>query len=304
VFLPAEQALLQKLGTEPLAEMQELGKKAYAELAKEIPSFVRRSEEGHRHQISFAEYRKNMREGLEGIAENLNIAAETVNNGHVHLLHFDPQAVRKVAAALVFPYRQESLEEISESLSEEGIAMILEESSKHRNNRRHKSPRALENAEFTFEIVADFGVYRDLQRHRMLTQDRQKLSCHLGYFIPEELLGTEMEKVYREAMDMAKESYKILAKEFPEEAQYVVPMAYNIRWYYTINLRALQWLCELRSAPQGHKGYRYVAQEMAHQIAEQIPEFAQFFAFVDFEGHYPLGRLEQEERKERKKALL
>ena len=87
-------------------------------------------------------------------------------------------------------------------------------------------------ATFTFEIVADYGIYRDLHRHRMLTQERQLLSCHLGYYIPKEILGTDMEKEYREAMNKAKQTYDEIAGELPEEGQYVVPMAYNIRWYF------------------------------------------------------------------------
>ena len=76
-------------------------------------------------------------------------------------------------------------------------------------------------------------------------------------------------------------------------------MAYNIRWYFHVNLRALQWLCELRSSPAGHPGYRYVAQEMAGQIFQELPEFERMFKFVDFDG-YQLGRLGQEIRTEEK----
>ena len=143
--------------------------------------------------------------------------------------------------------------------------------------------------------MADFGIYRDLHRHRTLSQERQSLSCNHGYFTPEEILGTEMEKGYREAMDKAKATYREIAGELPEEAQYVVPMAYNMRWYFHINLRALQWLCELRSAPSGHPSYRYIAQEMARLVSDRFPEFARFFKFVDYEG-YELGRLKQEQR--------
>src|SRR5690606_22957744 len=164
-----------------------------------------------------------------------------------------------------------------------------------RQNRRHKSPRALEHAEFTFEIVADYGIYRDLQRHRTLTQERQLLTCNLGYYIPKELLGTDMEKDYREAMDKAKGVYDEIASELPEEAQYVVPMAYNIHWYFHINLRSLQWMCELRSSPAGHPMYRYVAQEMAKQVSHTFPEYERFFKFVDYDG-YELGRLGHEIR--------
>ncbi len=186
------------------------------------------------------------------------------------------------------------------NLPKEELEKILEAGAGSRENRRHKSPRALEHANFTFEIVADFGIYRDLQRHRILTQDKQFLTCDLGYFIPDEIINTEMERPYREAMDRAKVVYEQIARELPEEAQYVVPMANNIRWYFHINLRSLQWLCELRSTSQGHPSYRAVAQSMASQVFEAIPEFKRYFKFVNFEG-YELGRLDQELRNEAKK---
>jgi thymidylate synthase ThyX len=175
------------------------------------------------------------------------------------------------------------------------VSEILESTCAFRQNRRHKSPRALEHASFTFEVVCDYGIYRDLHRHRTLTQERQLLTCDLGYDIPKELLGTEYEADFRYAMKAAKNAYDQISEHFPEEAQYLVPMAYNIRFYFHVNLRALQWLTELRSQAQGHINYRFVAQEMAKQVSEAIPEFERFFKFVDYEGH-ELGRLSQEIR--------
>ncbi|NDD98996.1 FAD-dependent thymidylate synthase, partial [bacterium] len=170
-----------------------------------------------------------------------------------------------------------------------------------RKNRRHKSPRALEHLDFTFEVVADFGCYRDLHRHRILTQQRQKLDCSLGYFVPEEILGTEMEPVYRNALDQAKLFFDQLQKVCPLQAQYAVPMAYNIRWYMKINLRALQWMAELRSTPQGHPEYRKVAQEMTRLVIENFEELSGLLSFVDFSEH-AIGRLAQEERNLKKKG--
>src|SRR4029077_8652192 len=138
---------------------------------------------------------------------------------------FDKDAPQKVASALLFAFSKDSLKN---NLSEEEVSQILEAASNHRENRRHKSPRALEKAFFTFEIVADFGVYRDLHRHRMLTQERQLLSCDLDYYVPPEIIGTSMEKEYIEAMELSKKAYDAIAAQLPEEAQYVVPMAYHV----------------------------------------------------------------------------
>ncbi|MGD2170398.1 MAG: FAD-dependent thymidylate synthase, partial [Chlamydiota bacterium] len=124
----------------------------------------------------------------------------------------------------------------------------------------------------------------------------QLLSCKYGFFMPKEIVGTDMEKDYIEAMEKAKSAYDTIAAELPEEAQYIVPMAYNIHWYFTVNLRALQWMCELRSSPAGHPNYRYIAQEMARQVCQVFPQFERFFKFVDYDG-YELGRLGQEIRR-------
>jgi thymidylate synthase ThyX len=110
-----------------------------------------------------------------------------------------------------------------------------------------------------------------------------------------------MEDEYRKALAKAKEAYDTIAHELPEEAQYVVPMAYNIRWYFHINLRALQWLCELRSQAAGHPGYRLIAQQMADLVSQAEPLFARFFKFVDYNG-YEMGRLNAEIRQERRFA--
>lgn len=294
--------LLQKLNCHNLAEMQEVGKRAYEELSKVIPSFVRRAEPCHRHQQSFSQF-------FEASRKELKKAAACVKNERgecpaVQLIDFDPEAPVKVAAALLFSSLKRSLRELQtfcRGLSEEELGKILEAGCMGRTNRRHKSPRALEHAHFTFEILADFGVYRDLQRHRMLTQERQLLTCDYGYYTPHEIVGTDLEEEYARAMERGKEACQAIASEFPEEAQYVVPMAYRIPWYFHVNLRSLQWLCELRSQAAGHPTYRWIAQEMARQVSAALSPLGRFFQFVDFEGH-DLGRLGAEVRKEKKLA--
>lgn len=299
------EALIHKLHCSNLAEMQDIGKIACDELAKVIPSFVRRSDLSHHTHRSYSEYFEAMNADIKVItSQNTQFPQRTMSPG-VRLIDSDPEAVIKVAAAILFANSDKSLSDLKEycrNLPEEEINRILDAACSSRENRRHKSPRALEHATFTFEIVTDFGAYRDLHRHRILTQERQLLNCDYGFWIPPEVVGTPLEESYNNAMFQAKEAYDTIAQEFPEEAQYVVPMAFNIRWYFTINLRALQWLCELRSAAAGHPTYRYIAQEMANQIAAQCPQFERFFKFVDFDGH-ELGRLGQEQRKHDKQKV-
>lgn len=291
--------LIHKLHCCNLAELQDIGKRMNDELSKVIPSFVRRSDLTHRTHHGFAQFYEAMQSQLKTVTnQNVHFADRTTEPG-VRLIESDREAVLKVAAAMLFTYSNKGMSELTDycrRLPDEEIARILDAGCNARENRRQKSPRALEHANFTFEILADFGVYRDLHRHRMLTQERQMLSCDYGFCIPPEIVGTDLEADYNNAMYQAKEVYDTITAELPEEAQYVVPMAYNVRWYFHINLRALQWLCELRSQAAGHPNYRYVAQVMAKQVCKEFPAFERFFKFVDYEG-YELGRLDQEQRK-------
>jgi thymidylate synthase ThyX len=292
------ECLVQKLNCHNLAEMQDIGKKSFQELSKVMPSFVRRADPNHKYQRTFAQFREQMSNDLKNLSERHTSSLHKMPSSGIRLINYDPESPYKVAAALLFEYCEAGLLELQEcchNLSEEELSRILDSASIFRENRRHKSPRALEHASFTFEIVADFGVFRDLHRHRMLTQDRQLLTCNFGYYIPPEILGTEMEDQYRKAMDEAKKVYGKIAEALPEEAQYVVPMAYNMHWYFHINLRSLQWMCELRSSSAGHPTYRFIAQEMAKQVSKIFPAFERFFKFVDLEG-YEMGRLGQEVR--------
>lgn len=302
-------ALIHKLRCHRLAELQDIGKQSFEELAVIIPSFIRRAEASHRHHQSFSQYFESSFQALQKVTQKyvspVLKQVKSFEGPSVRLLDYNLDAPRKVAAALLFPFCELGLEDLNEqtkNFTSDDMIRIFEGAASSRENRRHKSPRALEHASFTFEILADFGVYRDLQRHRTLTQDRQLLGCDYGYYIPPEILGTDMEGEYRKALEDAKISFDKIRAELPEEAQYSVPMAYNIRWYFHINLRALQWLAELRSSPQGHPGYRYIAQEMVKQVIKVFPQYESFFKFVDFEG-YDLGRLGQETRNaERKEA--
>ncbi|WP_068468660.1 FAD-dependent thymidylate synthase [Candidatus Protochlamydia phocaeensis] len=291
--------LIHRLNCQNLAELQDIGKRSYEELSKVIPSFVRRSDPSHRSHQSYAQFYETIQSELKLIADqHLPHCERTLQSG-VRLVSYDPDAVTKVAAALLYSLGNKGLPEIwnyCKGLSDEELARILDAGCNARENRRHKSPRALEHAEFTFEIVTDFGAYRDLHRHRLLTQERQFLCCDYGFYIPPEIQNTPYEEDYCHALNQAKEVFDVIAAELPEEAQYVVPMAYNIRWYFHVNLRALQWLCELRSSPAGHPSYRHIAQTMAKVVCQTFPAFERFFKFVDYEG-YELGRLEQEQRK-------
>ncbi|HTE18371.1 MAG TPA: FAD-dependent thymidylate synthase, partial [Armatimonadota bacterium] len=148
--------------------------------------------------------------------------------------------------------------------------------------------RSLEHLYFTYDILVDFGAYRDIQRHRMATQTSQRLSCSHGYDVPELLEQCGFRARFEELMETAAVAYARLAGEHPEEAQYVVPLAYRKRVLFTWNLRALHHFISLRSARQGHISYRRIAQQVYEELARAHPFLARFVR-VDME-EYEMAR--------------
>ena len=174
-----------------------------------------------------------------------------------------------------------------------------------RSNRRQRAPRALERAQYEFEIVANFAAYRDLQRHRMLTQDRQLLGTALGYDLPPALTELGMDGAFQRAVETASAAHRRMVADIgPALAQYVVPLAFRVRWFFRVNLRELYHLCELRTTPQGHPDYRLVAQEMFRLASEVHPRLTRYAVFVDKGPGDELERRRSERRHDEKLRTL
>ena len=292
------EALLVKLHLAELAELRGLAQAMQGELGKVIPSFVRRAHPAHPHFAGF------QRHGAAQAALRRRLGAAIATDPGspgVRLIDHDADAEVKVLAALAYPEAQASLgacRRWAAGLSATERERLLGELAAARGNRRHKPPRAAELAVYTFDLVGDFGMYRDLHRHRMLTQERQVLTTRLGYEVTEDVRGAGVELRFRALMDQAAETVEAIAAEHPLEAQYAVPMAFRIRWTMTVNLRALIWLCELRSQPQGHPAYRRMAQHLYAAVQAVHPRLATLFRFVDTSAP-ELGRLGAELRHDR-----
>jgi hypothetical protein len=149
-------------------------------------------------------------------------------------------------------------------------------------------PRALEASSMTFELMLDYGAYRDLQRHRMLTPATQRLSCHLGFETPHELTDLGFTDAYHVALLAGYETWQRLEADFPFEAQYAVPLAHRVRTLWTLNLRELFHVIELRSGKQGHPSYRRIAQGMYRAATSVMPWLKELIR-VDLQS-YPLAR--------------
>jgi len=300
-------SLIIRLRTYPLKEMHELADQIQGELNTAIPSFVRRAMPNHLFFPAFKSFLDDTRIAVENKSKELtgDVAPEPAKED-VTLVDYDADAEEKVISAILYPNTNLSLSQLRKlvkEMSTEKRLEVIKEYCSHRTNRRHKPGRALENVHYTFDILADYGSFRDLHRHRMLTQERQQLSPEHGYYVSPDVKEAGVEKEYTQALEKAAEAHKIISADLPREAQYVVPLAYNIRWYFKMTLREVYWLSELRSTPQGHPTYRYVAQEMYKRVKEVHPALAEYMKFVDM-NDYELARIGAEMERDQNKHLI
>jgi len=289
--------LITKMAAHELPECRRLATDLHQELAQVIPAFVKRALDD-RYGRPAAERTAKIRVNTANLARRGDLQSLTVSS--VRLVEHDSDAERKVVAAALFPYSDGTFEQhVGDP------AQVLEVLLGDRANRRQRAPRALEHAQYTFEIVANFGAYRDLHRHRMLTQDRQLLGTRLGYDLPPGIVDLGLGPRFTSAVEAAAEVHGRLESDAGAAlAQYIVPLAFHVRWYFRANLREVYHLCELRTTPQGHPDYRWVAQEMFRRVAEVHPRLAAYARFVDLGPGDELERRQSERRLDAKLSAL
>jgi len=290
----AYEHLLDKLHSQDVAEGRALGTAMRSQLDALIPSFVKRA--------GRSDYLASVTARARTAAPPASTRAPATGPS-VALVDFDRDAEERVLAALLYPQTTEPLEALRDRarrMPQGERRRVFEAFASERRNRRDKPGRALESVSYTFDLLGNFGCYRDLQRHRLLSQERQAFTTAHGFDTPPELVEAGFEAPFREAMERAGDVYERIHRDLPLSAPYVVPFAYRVRWYMTMNLREAIHLCELRSMPQGHPDYRVLVQEMWRKIAAVHPGLATFGRFVNLDS-YRLGRLQSELRTEYKR---
>ncbi len=300
-----EMSLL-RMQAHPLEEVRAYGVMMLEELRKIIPAFLRRVDLPDRGVLA-SNYQAEILEDMRGIAARL--PEEPEDRTTVTLTDFDPDAeTRLVAAALyaVSDLPDDQLARIAERMPSDEKARIISAYVGERGNRRHKPGRGMERISYRFDILCDYGAFRDLQRHRLLTLEWQPLSARLGYDTPVELAEVEpsLTGIWQSAMERAAGFYEKVRPEFGiDVAQYVVPFAFNVRFVMQMNAREAFHLIELRTQPSGHRGYRTVCQEMHRQIREVAGHhrIADAMQFVDY-SDTDLERLESERKAEMRRS--
>ncbi len=296
------QHLLSHLYTHPLAEMNDIAIKGHKALNQVIPTFVKRAK-----QNKFLTHTRSvMQELVDGLLKNAQPEQE---ENVVRLFNQKSTDFYSMTVAqALYPYSAHPLAQLYrlvEKLPETARRNIIETYTGKRETRRDRADRALEAGyPLTFDLIGDFGIYRDLERHRMLTQQRQLLHPYLGFEDNQDIVKAGFQKTVDAIREKTEALYeKIRAAYSPIVAQYATLFGHRMRWTMGMNLREAQHLLELRTTPQGHPTYRRMCQEMARQIIAEHPWAANALRFVDYEN-YQWARADSEAHQRIKERKL
>ena len=298
--------LLTIMHSSSLQEERNLASKIKLELDSTIKSFVRRTDDKYGKELQ--SYFQSIRKTAKSLAKN-HISKKATNGDFTKLVYYEPEskALDQIIVSILYeqspsvPYNKIDLD--VKKMSKTKKQKIIKTFARLRKNRRHRPPRAFEMTQYTFDLINNFGMFRDLHRHRALTLERQLLTTDHGFSIPKEIKVLGMEKDFKDCMSKTKQVFEKIRKKFPEQAQYVVNFAYNYPYFMHFNLREACHLIELRTVPQGHADYRRVVQQMYKQIKKVHPSLSEIIKFADLK-EYELERFESEKRTEAKRKKL
>jgi thymidylate synthase ThyX len=295
--------LLIKMYASENAEVIQYANMILEELRKIIPSFLTRVDIENRGKL-WTKYIKDIGNQLGKESADNILSGKGQQENHVELIDWDANAEEKILKSILFEYSFSSNKEIEEKIAKMSVEereAVIKQYCGNRQNRRHKPGRAFEMSPYHFEILSDYGAFRDLQRHRILTIQWQKLSPQNGYVIPVELEEyPELKAKYEKALVSSEDIYHKLRSGFNDElAQYAIPFAYRIRYQIAMNPREAFHVIELRSQKQGHYSYRKICIDMYNLILNKAQHkvIADCMKFVDT-NFYDLSRLDAENSKD------
>ncbi len=261
--------LIMKLLSHSLKEMQDIGREMKEKAMEAVPTLIKFANKNN--------YIVQTKEELRRISR-WELGNDAGANQAVTIVDYDKDAVNKLVASLLYPYSDLSYEDIIKKvkqLSDDRKERIIDESLKGRE--KFDAPlRELEHVYYTFDILMDYGAFRDVQRHRMCTQSNQPITVVHGYDLPPEIREAGFEAKFKEVVEKSVEAYNKIYKVFPEEAQYVVPMCFRKRVLITWNLRELHHFISLRSGKKGHASYRRIAQQCWRELNKIQPLLAKY----------------------------
>lgn len=308
----AFEALLMRMFAHPLEEVRDCAAAMLVELRQVIPAFLARIDQPGRG-VRTIEHLAITRAGFLATAlpmlqrqlgGSTPAAAETADE--VTLTEFDPDGETKIVASALYAISglpDAQLLPIARQMPVDDRLALLKAYCGDRSNRRHRPGRAFERTRYRFDILTDYGAFRDLQRHRMLTLEWQPLSTRHGYVQPAAIEEFGASADWQRVMQASADLHDALVARGREDvAPYSVVMAYRVRFYMDMNAREAMHVIELRTSPQGHPAYRRVCQQM-HTLIADVAGHRAIAAAMQFADHteVELERLQQERAMEAKR---
>lgn len=289
------------LMSDKTTEARQTAKRILTEARKLMPEFLERADNSHRGQET-TNYKIQINKNTSLLAEKNLKSIFSSDSQMLTLIDYWPKNELDLASNILFEQSSLSLEEISEELKSSPIENkreIINQYIGHRTNRRQKPGRAFESAHYSWDILSDYGAFRDLSRHRMVDSLAwQDLSPRYGYAVPKIIEQAGLEDLFISSFDESLKLYGYLQqKGLADEAQYATLLGHRMRWKFTMNAREAYHLIELRTSSQGHSSYRKITQAMYEKITEVHPLIAENMKFVNMSSDEELSRLKSEQNK-------
>ena len=295
----ALESLIMHLQSDALPEAQKTGDRLLEEARKVVPMFLERADKPERGGALIA-YRANTQQAVAKLAQDSLPANHAVDSGNpATLVDFWPRNELDVVADMLYEHSSLPLTEIRQEVASWPYAKkqaVFNTYMGERLNRRHRPGRAIEKVHYNWDIVCDYGIFRDLQRHRMVDDlEWQQLTPRYGYEVPQLIEDAGLSDQFEQCFDISLELYsKLQAAGYALEAQYATLLGHRMRWKITYNAREAFHFHELRTSPQGHPGYRKLVQQMHEKVAEVHPMMAGAMKFVNQGEDEALTRLAAE----------
>ena len=264
---------VRKLLSSDLQEEREVGEEMKEQAKSITPTLVRYADRN--------EYIVRSREALQARSAALQPpppASPGPRAVEARLVDYPADAETRLVAALLYRNTHEPYDAVrtrAEALSAEERAAVLA-AALGSLGPHDPTVRELEQIEYTFEYLMDYGAYREFKRHRMQSYLPQPLTVAEGYVEPELIQESGLSDVYREAMDVSADAYTCVAALSPRLAEYAVTHAHLRRLFTRMNLRECYHYFKLRTQPQAHFTIRDAAQQAMDAVAQVHPTLLQF----------------------------
>ena len=255
---------IRKLLSSDLQEERDIGQELKEEGKRITPTLIKYAD--------FNAYMAETRQAQQTMSQELTTPAEAPQPT-AHLVHYDAQAERKLATAVLYHHASQPYAQVwqrVQEMSQEELERVIDEAL-HRLGPHDIPLRELETVDYTFDLVMDYGAYREFKRHRMQTYIPQPLTVEHGYVTPELFREAGLEEPFHQAMEVSAQAYHQVAASFPKVAQYLVTHAHNHRVLSKMNLRECYHLFKLRTQPTAHFTIKAVAQAALEEAQKVHP---------------------------------